>query len=59
LSVELRPDRLLAIPTAAACPFGIFDRALLEEIGALDAVENFDEPWRRMRLSLLVAVRSK
>ena len=53
--VELRPHALVAVPRAAGGALGIFGGALLEEVGVLDAVEDFHQPGQRMGLELLVA----
>src|SRR5262245_39313190 len=54
-AIESRPDALLAIPRAPARALRIFGGALLEEVGVLDAIEDFDQPRQRVRLDLAVA----
>src|ERR1700760_3355195 len=53
--VERGPDAVGAVPAAARGALRIFGRALLEEIGVLDAVQDLDQPRQRMRLHLAIA----
>lgn len=46
--VEHGPDAFIAVPVTLGGALGIFGGAGLEEVGVLDAVEDFGEPWNRV-----------